>query len=210
MTTQTLFPHGSVAVPVYQTDDWCPVGHFNPDQADFYAEVLGQLRPTTAVEVGFGTGRSAASVLHAADGSLRKMVSIEQNLDFISPLGRPMAARLADRFQGFRVIEGWSRDVLVDGFLASVFPDGIDFATVDGEHDFAGCTFDLTAVAPHICVGGMIAVDDYRSGPPNGVAFPEVDRAVDEFRDRHRTTFDARVWHAAGKGMCLFTRRAAD
>ncbi len=171
---------------VQDTDLWCPVGHFNVDQADKYRELCAALLPQTAIEIGFGTGRSAACVLYHTVGHLRKMVSIEQDLDFLSPKGRVMARRLEDRYPTFRVIEGWSRDVLTPEFVRREFPDGIDLATIDGDHTYEGCAFDLGAIVAWLNDGAMMIVDDYRSGPPNGVAFPEVTKCVDDFLDRHR------------------------
>ena len=196
-------------VPVYKTDLWCDRGHFNEDQADKYAEICRALLPRYAVEVGFCTGRSAACVLHNTRGCLKRMISVDKNLDWKAPEGRRMAAWLASRFAEFKVVEASSRQVLTAEFIRSIFPSGIDLATVDGDHSYEECTLDMESIAPFLSRRGVMIVDDYRSGPPNGVRIDSVTSSVDDFIARHRRDLCSESWNSAGKGFCLIRRQTS-
>ncbi len=195
---------------VYDTDLWCPIGHFSEPQADKYAELCERVHPRFALEVGFCTGRSAACVLFYGGSTLERMISVDKDLDWQAPHGRIMAHTLKARFGIFDVMEGSSSDVLAAAFFDLAFPHGIDFATIDGDHSYEGCTADLEAIAPHVNQGGLLVVDDYRSGPPRGVTFDTVTRSVDDFLDRHTAIWLAETWHMDGKGLCIIRRVAKE
>ncbi len=190
---------------VYETRLWCARGHLNRDQADKYAEICEQLRPRRVLETGFCTGRSAACVLHHS-GKVERMISIDLDLDYKAPYGRRMAAVLAETFPQWRVIEKSSRDILCPDFLVHEFPEGIDLATIDGDHSYEGCMHDLESVAPFMTREGIMMVDDYRSGPPNGTRIDSVTRSVDDFLDRHQGVFVGERWNKSGKGFCIIRR----
>ena len=193
--------------PVYETHLWCHRGHFNTDQALLVAEVCAQIAPRYALEVGFCTGRSAASVLHATRSVLRRMVSLDRDLGYKAPEGRFMARLLCAEFPTFSVIEQPSQRILGPAFFRASFGDGVDLAIIDGGHSYEECSFDLQAAASALSYHGVILVDDFHSGPPNGVAFDTVNAGVDDFMQRHRSSFVGQSWHKEGKGMCLIRRR---
>jgi hypothetical protein len=58
-------------------------------------------------------------------------------------------------------------------------------------------------VLPLMNKGGMIVVDDYRSGPPDGVKFDEVIQAVDDFVSNF--SLHLTRWNQNGKGMAVIT-----
>ncbi len=180
---------------------WYPDGHMNEDQRDFFVRVLSETKPRACLEVGFASGRSAVTTLVAARPDV--LVSIDASLDYI-PGARAHAERLAARFPNLRIVEGDSSQVLTAEFLARHFPRGIDFAFVDGDHTYAGCRSDLEAVIGALNPTAIVLVDDYRSGPPNGAAFPSVTAAVDDFVLRHGLVVDR--WSKAGKGIAVIRR----
>jgi len=192
---------------VYETNLWCRRGHLNHDQADKYAEICGNVQPRSVLETGFCTGRSAACVLYHSPGVVR-MVSIDINLDYQAPHGRRMASLLRERFPRWEVIENSSRVVFTPEFFQREFPEGIDLATIDGDHTYEGCLFDLEAVAPHLNPAGVMMVDDYRSGPPNGTRIDSVTRSVNDFLAKHAGVFVGERWHKRGKGFCIIRREA--
>jgi hypothetical protein len=193
--------------PVYESDLWCRRGHLNKAQADKIATLCRELEPKYAIEVGFCTGRSSATVLHNTRASLHKMISVDKNLDFKSPEGRQMAALLTEKFPMFRLIERSSRELLTPEFLRSEFPMGLDWAMVDGDHSYEGCTFDLEAIAGILNDTGIIVIDDYRSGPPKGVTIEAVTQSVDDFVARYSETFVMETWNEAGKGFSILRKR---
>ncbi|MCX6854904.1 MAG: class I SAM-dependent methyltransferase [Verrucomicrobia bacterium] len=198
-------PQIQVKKPVYETDLWCRRGHLNHHQADKYAEVCAKTQPKNVLEIGFCTGRSAACVLYNSP-QLTRMLSIDIDLDYKAPFGRKMAAKLKKRFPIWDVLEASSKDLLTAAFFQSRYPEGIDLVTIDGDHTYEGCTFDLEAVSPHLTKHGIVMVDDYRSGPPNGTRIESVTRSVDDFLQRHPELV-GEPWSRLGKGFCLISRK---
>jgi hypothetical protein len=110
-------------------------------------------------------------------------------------------------FENYEVIEGDSKIILGQWFFEKYFPSGVDFAFVDGDHTYEGCLNDLNAVYPYLSETGIVVVDDYRSGPPNGAKFSSVTRAVEEFALEHRLSI--RYWHKHGKGVAIIRKSAS-
>jgi hypothetical protein len=142
-------------------------------------------------------------VLYNATDSILKMISVDLVL---KQRGRAMAEALQRQCPAFRLLEGGSRQVLSAKFVSREFPEGIDFATIDGDHTYEGCMFDLAMIAPAMSPTGVIVVDDYRSGPPNGVIIESVTQSVDDFLTRHRESFVGETWNRRGKGFCIIRR----
>jgi hypothetical protein len=137
---------------------------------------------------------------------LQKLISIDINLDYRVPEGREMASRLMYEYPNFRVVEANSRSVLKPAFFSSEYPDGVDWALIDGDHSYGGVTQDLLAVCAFLNHGGLLIIDDYKSGPPNGVSIESVNRGVDDFLADRREAFVVEVWEKHGKGMCILRR----
>lgn len=191
---------------VFETDFWCEVGHFNRDQALKYRDLCNIVKPKYALEIGFCTGRSASCVLYYTSNYLQRMISVDKDLDWKAP-GREMARYLETSFPIFHVIESPSQELLTHQFFESEFPNGVDLVTIDGDHSFEGCSSDLNAVAPFLNANGLIVVDDYFSGLPNGVEFKSVDRSVNEFLAENSSVFAAERWYHNGKGLCIIKKR---
>lgn len=183
---------------------WCEKGHFNLDQANLYKEMVKKYKPEYVLETGFCTGRSASSILTNAE-NLKKMISIDINFDYIKPDGRIYKKLLEDNFPNFSTIENSSRNILNDDFITKEFPNGIDWVTIDGDHSYDGCLFDLRAVINHINKNGIIIIDDYESGPPNGCSIPSVTKACNDFYNEH-PYLEKTVWNSKGKGFCIFKK----
>jgi len=183
-------------------DYWCAKGHFNLDQAELFKQLVKQHNPKYVLETGFCTGRSAYSILKNAE-SLQKMMSIDINFDYIKPEGRTYRKLLTDAFPIFFTIEGSSSNLLNELFIKKEFPEGIDWFTVDGDHTYKGCLNDLEQVYKYMNKGGIIIVDDYKSGPPNGHSIPDVTNACDSFHTNHPEIIKEE-WYKNGKGFCIF------
>jgi predicted O-methyltransferase YrrM len=180
---------------------WFAEGHLNFDQRDLFIKLLKELKPTRCLEIGFASGRSTVTVLVAAQPEM--LVSIDLCLDYI-PGARAHANLLEKDFPNLKIIEGDSRGILNRTFFESYFPNGIDFAFVDGDHTYEGCSSDLSTVLPYVNSGGIMLIDDYRSGPPNGVAFDSVTSAVDDFTLRNRLLLT--YWCKDGKGAAIMSK----
>jgi predicted O-methyltransferase YrrM len=79
---------------------WWHDGHLNEDQRDFLVSLLTELRPSFCIETGFATGRSAVTILIAAQP--KKLISIDANLDYMG--ARSHANHLMNQFNCLQVI----------------------------------------------------------------------------------------------------------
>lgn len=177
---------------------WLEKGHLNYDQRDFFIEKLSSIKPKYCLEVGFASGHSAVTTLAAAQPDF--FISIDLSLDYL-PGARQLAESLRKDYPRFTIIEGDSKQILKDSFFYKYFPKGIDFAFVDGDHGYDGCLTDLKAICPYLNKGGIIFVDDYRSGPPNGLTINTVTRAVDDYVLKNNLVIEH--WNKNGKGIAL-------
>ena len=179
---------------------WWPDGHLNEDQRDFLIELLQGKNPNYCIETGFATGRSAVTTLCAANP--KTLVSIDINLDYMG--ARSHATRLQEDFPNFKVIESDTAKILNESFFRDNFSNGIDFAFIDGSHTYDGALFDMMTISSHLNAGGIMVVDDYRSGPPNGCTIPDVDKAVSSFAKSTNLSFTS--WSSQGKGFGIFEK----
>ena len=180
---------------------WCESGHLNEDQHNYINSLILRHDPVYVLETGFCTGRSAYSVLLNGK-NIKKFMTIDINFDY-NKFGRDMLSKFKNYYNNFYYIEGNSSTILTQKFLDKEFENGIDWFTVDGDHSYEGCLTDLENVYNHINKNGIIIIDDYKSGPPNGCHIPQVTKACDEFHLRH-PTLAKNVWNVNGKGICLF------
>lgn len=183
---------------------WCKKGHFNKDQADFFMELSKTYKPKYILETGFCTGRSAYSLLKNGENII-KFISIDISFDYIKPEGRIMKDKLSAQFPMFKPIEGSSHTILNERFFMNEFPNGIDWFTVDGDHTYKGCLNDLNTVHKYINPNGIIIIDDYKSGPPNGCNLIDVTNACNDFHSKH-PEFEKTEWNCEGKGFCIFKK----
>lgn len=185
---------------------WPEKGHFNLDQYNFVVSLLEKRKIEYVLETGFCTGRSALSVLNNCP-DLKKMISIDIDFDYGGLGGRKMVATLEENFDVFSGIESNSQKQLTKTFFENNYPNGIDYALVDGDHSYSGCLFDLNRIVPHVNSGGLILIDDYKSGPPNGYSIPVVTQACDDYYEKNVNLVDKEEWNKDGKGFCIFTKK---
>lgn len=179
---------------------WWPKGHFNLNQRDYFIETLKQLKPDNVLEIGFASGRSCITALVVAQPI--RMVSLDIDLDYIG--ARKHAQLLEADFPNLRIIEGNSGTILNEQFFNNYFADGVDFAFVDGGHSYEDAKTDCDNVYPYLNRGGMMVVDDYMSGPPDGCTIQGVTNAVNDFAKENRLSFE--TWNVRGKGFAIFTK----
>ena len=180
---------------------WWHDGHFNFDQRDYFIETLKELKPDNILEIGFASGRSCITALVAAQPS--RMVSLDVDLDYMD--ARKHAQLLENDFPNLKIIEGNSQQILNEQFFNEHFADGVDFAFVDGGHSYEDAKTDCDNVYPRLNQGGTMIVDDYMSGPPNGMELPGVTAAVIQFAKENSIL--PQVWNVKGKGFAIFTKQ---
>lgn len=63
-----------------------------------------------------------------------------------------------------RIIEGDSHDADVVSHVVSLFPRGVDFLFIDGDHSLRGCLMDFNCYAPLVNPGGVVGFHDILNG----------------------------------------------
>tara|TARA_R100000008_G_scaffold84797_2_gene73140 strand:+ start:600 stop:1172 length:573 start_codon:yes stop_codon:yes gene_type:complete len=184
---------------------WPKEGHLNLNQYNFVKDLLADKKIEYALETGFATGRSALSILNNCT-DLKKMISIDINFNYRSS-SRQMLATLEKEFPVFSGVESDSKSALTAEFFEKHYPNGIDYCLVDGDHTYHGCLRDLQLIFPHMKTGGIVLIDDYMSGPPNGCSIPEVTSACDDFYHKNSSLVEKDVWDDNGKGFCIFIKK---
>lgn len=179
---------------------WYKDGHMNINQRDFIIELLTKLKPKYCIETGFATGRSSVSILESAKPT--KLISIDIDLDYMG--ARNHADLLLDKYPNYDIIEGNSKEILTKDFFDTNFSEGIDFAFIDGDHTYNGAINDMEKIYRHINKGGIMVVDDYYSGSPDGCSIPDVNRAVNNFCSNHNIKVEK--WNKNGKGFAIIKK----
>ena len=187
------------------TEYWCKRGHFNEDQYKYVRELIKKENPKYCLETGFCTGRSALSVLHENTG-IEKFINIDINYNYF-PEGMDMLKKFKEKWKKFKAIESSSLLILNNDFFKKEYPNGLDWFTVDGDHSYVGCVNDIEKALPYMNKGGVIIIDDYMSGPPNGCRIPEVTRACDDIYKKYGSKLERTIWNKEGKGFCIFKIR---
>lgn len=182
---------------------WSPqIGHLNENQRDKIIEILLELDPRYALEIGFAGGRQTTTVLGTCP-MLKRMISVDITLD--SGGGRPNIGLIKAEFgQTIEFIENDSCTLLNDDFFTENFENGLDYIFVDGSHTYAGAKCDMQACYPSLNNGGIMIVDDYMSGPPDGCPIQGVTSAVNDFAKENQLSFE--TWNVRGKGLAIFKK----
>ena len=182
---------------------WSPeIGHLNENQRDKIIELISELGPEYVLEIGFAGGRHTTTVLSVCE-SLKDMISLD--IDFDYQHGRFKADLIKEEFgETIQFIEGDSNLLLNDAFFEDNFKDGLDYIFVDGSHTYIGAKSDMIACYPKLNDKGIMLVDDYMSGPPDGCTLQTVTDAVNDFAKENDLSFD--TWNVRGKGLAIFTK----
>jgi predicted O-methyltransferase YrrM len=133
-----------------------------------YGLILAK-RPERVLEIGFRYGGSSFLMLCALQDAERgRLVSIDPHPDPVVDF-----ARFGDRFT---LIRGASPLEVPKAVQTLGGP--VDLCFVDGDHSYAAVLADLFAIEPHMANDSYALLHD--------ASFPDVQRATDEFLNRHR------------------------
>ena len=182
---------------------WSPkIGHLNENERDKIIEILLELNPRYALEIGFAGGRHTTTVLSTCP-MLKHMMSVDIDFDYQG--GRSKIELIKAEFgQTIEFIENNSCTLLNDDFFTENFENGLDYIFVDGCHSYNGAKCDMRACYPRLNSGGVMLVDDYMSGPPDGCTIQGVTNAVNDFAKENQLSFE--TWNVRGKGLAIFTK----
>ncbi len=134
------------------------VSRFSPCQ--IHGEVRGLLnlladrRPKTVLEIGIGKGGSLYLFTKVAD-SAASLATIDLRIK-----NRKLLGSFARRRQRITLIEADSTAPETTARIREMFPDGIDFLFLDGDHSYEGVKKDFVNYSPLVRHGGCIAFHD--------------------------------------------------
>lgn len=180
---------------------WANIGHLNINQRNFLINILLKLKPEYCLEIGFATGRSCITIL--ASAKPKKFISIDINLDYLEN-GRKLAALFEKKYKNLKIIESDSQSILIKSFFQKEFPNGIDFIFIDGGHKYNIVYNDLQNTYFKLNKNGIMVIDDYNSGPPDGVKLPGVTTATNDFCKKNNIMIHK--WNMQGKGFAILKK----
>lgn len=151
-------------------------GGIKPPKGWILDSILRKFLPKNILEIGFNQGRSAMLMLEVLSKSKVTSIDIckhdcaEYNANIMKGL-----------YKNFSFIKGNSKDVLKNT-LNKI--RNIDFALVDGGHDYKTCKFDIENCLRHLSEKGVIYIDDYNKYNSITYKAPGVEQACDEIKKR--------------------------
>ena len=148
-----------------------------------------------------------AFVLYTLSQGFNNIVGIELLGYEKSPISTAMIAILLGMFFGnvFKIRESFIRGL--DFTQKNILKLGIICLGIQLKpFEFLefGAKLDMENCFPKINDGGIMVVDDYRSGPPNGCYLQDVNNAVEDFAKTNNLSFDS--WNEKGKGFAIFKK----
>lgn len=183
------------------TQLWFNGGHLSTNQRDFYIKLLSELNPQNCLEIGFAGGRHTATMLY----SCNPLKAISIDIDFNYHGGQSMVDKIKNKFSNIEFFTGNSIDLLTSDFFNTHFPNGVNYVLVDGGHSYKVASSDIKNCYPYLSQNGILVVDDYKSGGPEGVNIKDVDRAVEDFARESKLAYET-IKLEDGKGMAIFKK----
>jgi len=123
------------------------------------SRLVRKYNPQTIFETGFGSGRTAATMIQSCRTlPIKKYLNCDKNYSLYNPVSCHYRKYCHDMCPFFRTVEKRSSDLLRTGCLTKEFPEGIDWFTVDGDPNYSGCLTELVSVLPHMNKGGIIYI----------------------------------------------------
>lgn len=180
---------------------WHEYGHLNENQRNFLIDFFSKIEAKNCLEIGFATGRSASVTLNCLKPE--KLISIDIDLDYMK--ARYFSEKMQSEFKNFQVIESDTLELFNTNWLSENFPDGIDYAFIDGGHTYDVAYNDISKVYEHLNQEAVMIVDDYMSGKPDGAVLQGVTDAVNDFCKSANITHG--MWYQRGKGFAIITKQ---
>lgn len=156
---------------------------FNENQIFHMAKTVKLHSPKHIFEIGFGSGRSAATIVQSLlyhKHPIKTFVSCDVRIGGGQAMGYALFFKaMLKRTFTIDIIEASSNFLFQRSYLHRTFPDGIDWATIDGDSSYDGMRLDLYTVFIHLNNGGVIYVI-------NASRNEDIIRACNEFYQQKR------------------------
>ena len=124
--------------------------------------------PKHIFEIGFGSGRSAATIVQSLlyhKHPIKTFVSCDVRIGVGQAMGYALFFKaMLKRTFTIDIIEASSNFLFQRSYLQRTFPYGIDWATIDGDDSYDEMLLDLYTVFTHLNNGGVIyVINAYRN-----------------------------------------------
>jgi len=155
-----------------------PEGGIKPAKGWILDSLLRKLSPSKILEIGFNQGRSSMLMLEVLASKKPELISIDigkhESVYYNS-------SKMKEMYQNFDIVVGDSKEVLRKVFNRI---GEVDFAMVDGGHDYKTCLSDIKTCLEYLSPGGIIYVDDYNKYNSLVYKAPGVEKACDEMKEK--------------------------
>jgi hypothetical protein len=168
------------------------------------SNLIRKYNPQTILETGFGSGRTAATMIQSKSMChtlpILKYVNVDKNYSLYNPISSNFRKYCQDMCPFFKTFERRSSDLLRTGFMEEEFPEGIDWFTVDGDPTYPGCLYELVSGLKHMKKGGIIYVVADRVKRKN----VDIKEACDFFEVLFASRLIKKLDDVCGKEICYF------
>jgi predicted O-methyltransferase YrrM len=153
------------------------------------AKIVGELRPASVLEVGTFRGGTLALWCRLAEASATICSVDLRGGEYGAgyPWWRGVAYKrsLPKSDQRLELIRGDSKSMAIVSRVKELFPRGIEFIFLDGDHTYEGAKADFDNYIPMLAKGGVLAMHDIAAHP--NMPSVKVDRLWSEIKLRHQT-----------------------
>jgi len=123
------------------------------------SKLIRKLKPQYVFETGFGYGRTMVTMLESCcNHRLLHYVNCDKNYSLYTPISNMVKDTISKTYSNIKWYEKRTPEFFQEGILQKEFPNGIDWATIDGSPTYEGCLCELFSVLPHMKKGGIIYV----------------------------------------------------
>lgn len=136
------------------------------------SKLIRQHNPQYILETGFGSGRTMATMIQSCRKKpILKYVNCDKNYRLYDPVSTAYKAHNTVMCPYIKWYEKRSVDLFREKKIEDDFPEGIEWATIDGDPTYEGCLCELFSVLPHMKSGGIIyIVVDRNKGKNRNIA----------------------------------------
>jgi len=130
-------------------------------ELDLFQSLICLQRCKTCVEIGAGRGRGLSFLLEAVKSVEGHIISFDRRLSRINTIvDKFNAAGIDSSLYDMHCLNTRKERGKFEHILDLVYPTGIDFAFIDGDHSYLGIKNDFEVIYPRLSKTGIIAFDD--------------------------------------------------
>ena len=123
------------------------------------SKLIRKKKPQYVFETGFGYGRTMVTMIESCcNHRLLHYVNCDKNYFLYTPISDMIKENISKSCSNIKWYEKRTPEFFQENILKKEFPDGIDWATIDGSPTYEGCLCELFNTFLHMKKGGVIYV----------------------------------------------------